>query len=77
MENAVFMMLNLPLGKEDWRFFYKGQKVCDFVVQRRDAVAGLTDVVCDFVTDTSQSCYLLQSQTGTLGYDIGRNAFGF
>ncbi len=33
MENAVFMMLNLTLGKEDWRFFYKGQKVCDFVVQ--------------------------------------------
>lgn len=44
LENAVFLMLNLTLGEEDRLFFYKGQKECDFVVQRQDAVAELIQV---------------------------------
>lgn len=44
LENTVFMMLNSTLGQEDRLFFYKGNKECDFVVQRQDAVSELIQV---------------------------------
>lgn len=44
LENIVFMMLNSTLGEEDRLFFYKGDRECDFVVQRREEVSELIQV---------------------------------